>query len=224
MAAEFKSWRSFWRFEREVAREQRFVRTEENEEFLATIAETSHSRKVDLKPLPNRASDGRVNPKGIPCLYLASTKVTALSEVRPWIGSYVSVAQFKVLHALSLVDCSRNHNKTPIFLDEPGPAEREKAVWSHVARAFSTPTTRSDDIADYVSTQILAEIFRREGFGGVAYKSNFDEAGFNIAIFDINAADLINCGLFRVDGVKLDFTEADNPYFLREHHDKDSLS
>lgn len=43
-----------------------------------------------MKPLPDRAHEGRVNAKGIPNLYLPTTLETAISEVRPWIGSLVS--------------------------------------------------------------------------------------------------------------------------------------
>ena len=44
-----------------------------------------------MKPVPYEALEGRVNPKGIPCLYLATTKDTALAEVRPWLDSNISV-------------------------------------------------------------------------------------------------------------------------------------
>lgn len=50
-----------------------------------------------MKPLLYKATEGKANPKGIPCLYLATDKETAMSEVRPWIGSYISVGQFKVM-------------------------------------------------------------------------------------------------------------------------------
>jgi hypothetical protein len=42
-----------------------------------------------MTPTAEFAGDGRVNPRGIPCLYLASTKETAMAEVRPWVGSYI---------------------------------------------------------------------------------------------------------------------------------------
>ena len=45
--------------------------------------------KDRMCPLERIAAEGRVNPKGIPCLYLATTKETAMSECRPWIGSEV---------------------------------------------------------------------------------------------------------------------------------------
>ena len=43
-----------------------------------------------MVPLPEKAIEGRANPKGIPYLYLATHRETALAEVRPWIGSDVS--------------------------------------------------------------------------------------------------------------------------------------
>ena len=85
---------------------------------------------------------------------------------------------------LELIDCSREQKDFPLHLvlqeleeQESEPAEIEKAVWSDINRAFAEPMTRSDDSADYVATQILAELFKREGFGGIAYKSNFGEDG-----------------------------------------------
>jgi hypothetical protein len=58
-----------------------------------------------MKPVSEKAMDGRVSPKGIPCLYLASDEKTAALEVRPLIGSYVSLAKFEVLRNIRVVDC-----------------------------------------------------------------------------------------------------------------------
>lgn len=60
-----------------------------------------------MKPLLDRAKEGRANPKGISYLYLATQKQTALSEVRPSIGELVSLAQFEIIHDLTIADCSR---------------------------------------------------------------------------------------------------------------------
>ncbi|WP_366931004.1 RES family NAD+ phosphorylase [Mesorhizobium sp.] len=49
-----------------------------------------------MRPLAGRASEGRANPKGIPCLYMAVDRHTALAECRPWIGSLVSIGAFKI--------------------------------------------------------------------------------------------------------------------------------
>ena len=45
-----------------------------------------------MLPQLDRATEGRANPTGIPCVYFAMEKETAMSEVRPWIGSHISLA------------------------------------------------------------------------------------------------------------------------------------
>ncbi|MEH0196323.1 RES family NAD+ phosphorylase [Caulobacter sp. CCNWLY153] len=173
-----------------------------------------------MKPLPDKASDGRANARGIPCLYMATSKTTAMAEVRPWIGSKVSVGQFRTNRPLSVVDCSRRHDASPFFLDleigngEPSSEERTEAVWTHIDKAFAEPMTRSDDQADYAATQILAELFKSAGFDGVVYKSNFGKDGYNIALFDPNAADLIKCGLFELKAIEPDFKASDDFYYV----------
>lgn len=58
-----------------------------------------------MTPLPYSAKEGRVNLKGIPCSYLNDDRNTAVSEVRPWLGEAISVAQFRASEPLALVDC-----------------------------------------------------------------------------------------------------------------------
>lgn len=175
-----------------------------------------------MKPLLDRASDGRANPRGIPCLYLATTKEAAMSEVRPWIGSYVSAGQFKTIRPLTVINCARRYNQSPFFMRlddfnyEPPADERSEAVWTHIDQAFAKPMTRTDDQADYAPTQILAELFKESGADGVVYKSNFGNEGFNIALFDPNDAKLTCCGLFKVKGVQMTFSEEDEFYYVRE--------
>lgn len=164
-----------------------------------------------MKPLPDSAREGRVNPKGIPCLYLATDKETAMAEVRPWLGSYVSVGQFSTLENLVLVDCSVEHASNIgefIFFpgDEPPEYSWERALWAGIDRAFSEPVILYDSTADYEPTQILAETFRKHGYGGIVYKSLLG-TGFNVALFDINAADLVNCFLHKVKKVSFEFEE-----------------
>ena len=55
--------------------------------------------------------------------------------------------------------------------------------------------------------------FGRYGFDGVVYKSLLGE-GFNVALFDIDAAKLVNCFLYSAKSVAFKFEEAGNPYFL----------
>ena len=80
-------------------------------------------------------------------------------------------------------------------------------MWGDVNRAFSQPSQRGDESVDYVPTQILAETFKSKGFDGIAYKSSYGEKGFNIAIFDLDAADVLGrISLCRVDDIKVKIT------------------
>jgi hypothetical protein len=182
-----------------------------------------------MKPRPERALEGRANPKGIPCLYLSTTRDAAMSEVRPWVGALVSVGQFQIIRDLTIVDCSLLHGQyfslaygSRVFdalggLSLPPEADFEKIVWAAIDSAFSEPVTDSDDTADYAATQTIAELFRREGYDGVAYKSAFGKDGYSVALFNLEDAQQVNGMLHRVKTVEYKFGEQPaDEYFIRD--------
>ena len=79
-----------------------------------------------------------------------------MAEVRPWIGSYVSIAQFSVMREVRVVNCTTDDHRSMIYASEPEPEERERAVWRDIDRAFSQPVSSADDTADYSPTQVIA--------------------------------------------------------------------
>jgi hypothetical protein len=88
-------------------------------------------------------------------------------------------------------------------------------VWRDIDHAFSRPLNRSDQHADYVPTQILTELFKTHGFDGVAYGSSLGD-GHNVVLFDVQAAQLTDCCLFRVTKSKLEFEQASDPYVVSQ--------
>lgn len=238
-------------FEHRIRHRKRYFRTQEDDDFLQKILDTSESRvrtlpknstlfraqlghdlqsinKFDqdfkipvaypperMKPLANSANEGRANPKGIPVFYAANKLKTAISEVRPWVGSLVSCAQFKPTRALRIVDLSIFHNEgTKFYFSEPDDRERDKAVWTHIDQAFSKPTTSGDDTAEYVPTQVIAELFKNNRFDGIAYKSVFGADGYNLALFDLDDAEFSSCCLYKVESIDLSYDQTDNPYWV----------
>jgi RES domain-containing protein len=174
-----------------------------------------------MLPLSDSASDGRANPRGIPCLYLADDRHTAIAEVRPWIGSLVSLAILEIERDLKLVDVRKTSSDNMLYFEgEPSPLERENAVWAHVSKAFREPVLRDDDRAGYAPTQAIAEALRDEGYDGLVYGSGFGQENANFAIFDTACARLIACELHEVRGVKLDHVETASPYFTRNRTGK----
>jgi hypothetical protein len=221
-------------------RRSRHVLDAKNQAFLDTVIETSEKRRrrieagsrlwraqlgsVDernpflperMSPLADRANEGRVNPKGIPCFYCSTDRETAMTETRPWMGSLVSVAQFVVLRDLTVVDCSADPDAEPPYSAvlkgiQPDPRQRERHVWAAINKAFSEPVTRSDDVAEYAATQMLSDAFRFR-YDGIVYASKLG-SGQNVAIFSLAAAEIANCHLYRVKAVRLEFEDSAHSY------------
>lgn len=175
-----------------------------------------HSSKR-MKPEPKKASEGRINSKGIACLYLATDEKTAVSEIRPWVGSYVTVAQFETLRELKVIDCSCGEinpmNVSVADIDKlcklkpPTPKEAIKTIWRWIDKEFSGPVEHNDKIADYVPTQIIAELFKTNGFDGIQYKSLFND-GKNLALYDIDSAEQIGDGkVIQVTSIDVGFKQ-----------------
>jgi RES domain-containing protein len=154
-----------------------------------------------MKPEPEKAKEGRVNPKGIPCLYLATHKDTAMSEVRPWHEARISLARLELTEDVVLVDCSQDCPTVS--------ADREAWNWYYIGEAFSRPVSSTDDVSDYAPTQILAEAFRQHRYGGIIYNSSLNKDGKNVALFDLSHADVKERSLH---------TLSDVCYFFYEHH------
>lgn len=160
-----------------------------------------------MKPVASRTPNGRANAAGIPVLYLAVHKETAIAEVRPWIGSQVSLSQFRTIRELKALNLTEGFGKIRIagFLagDAADADEKEKSVWNHIDNAFSQPVTGTDDPAAYVPTQILAELFRDEGYEAITYRSRFGKNGYNVVIFNLEDADPVDGRPCEVKKIKL---------------------
>lgn len=172
-----------------------------------------------MKPLEHLACEGRANAKGIPYLYLSTDKETAMAEVRPWIGSYISISQFKLIKDVTLVTCVSEDKGYKIYFKEPKPQKREIAVWKDIDKAFSRPVSQNENIADYVPTQIIAEFFKNNGLDGIAYRSSLGN-GHNLALFNIDVADSINLSLYEASEVRFNFKQVANTYYLEIAHQK----
>ena len=173
-----------------------------------------------MKPVPEFTGDGRANSAGIPVLYLASTEKTAVSEVRPWIGSEVSVAKFRVLRNLKAIDLTKRYGNLPWGLlglshyfgwEEPDVETREEFVWSAIDKAFSDPVEVPENVLDYIPTQILAEFFLDLGYDAIVYRSQFGESGSNVAVFNLDDAEVVNCTPHEVTAIDVDHKAIGNP-------------
>lgn len=246
----FKTWRSYWDFSYSVKNKQRYIRSNDEHEFLNSLLDTCKERiriiepdnwvwraqlgcefepiyqtdhttdeeiYIDdqpipysfsrMKPLAECATEGRANPKGIPYLYVASDKETAMSEIRPWLRSTISLGTFRTTRQLKIIDFSVQHGTTSKFyFKEPTVDEIVKSVWCDIDNAFSKPTNNSDLTSEYVPTQIISEFIKSNGYDGIAYKSSLAD-GHNLALFDISSAEIFDCQLYNVSKIKFEFNK-----------------
>lgn len=169
----------------------------------------------DMKPLRDRAKEGRANAKGIPCLYCSTEMKTAINEVRPWLDSLVCVAEVMTIRPMRLIDCSDGALSFTMLikhLDDPG-----KLLWSDLNHAFSEPVSGGDDTADYAPTQVIAEEFRMNGADGIKYSSRLGE-GKTITLFDLESARVVSRQVFRVTKPLLfDVSPEGEPVYDQDH-------
>lgn len=90
-----------------------------------------------------------------------------------------------------------------LYFREPDPEKRRSAVWNSLDRTFSLPQTRSDDVSDYIPTQIVAELFRSNRYDGIIYRSAFDQTSHNVCLFYLNAAEPTGATLYEIRSMEI---------------------
>lgn len=120
-----------------------------------------------------KCNAGRLNPKGIRYLYVANSKRTAISEVRPWIDSKVTIAELSTKRNLRILDFKCDD-------DNRGPNNYKKVIDEN----FSKPMSLEDSDKGYLITQAIAEYIKNKGYDGVKYSSSVHRDGYNIVIFE----------------------------------------
>lgn len=156
-----------------------------------------------MKPRRDRANEGRVSPKEVPCLYTATNAETAMMETRPWAGSVLTVSQLVLLKQVTVIDCTL---PATFDLDIKTQEQLESNSWYVLNEAFSLPVFQTEDVADYAPTQYVADAFRAAGYGGIMYTSQVGD-GKNIALFDVHAAEVASRQLRFAKNLSFTFAE-----------------
>lgn len=138
------------------------------------------TQEIELcAPPTEKCSAGRLNPKGVPYLYLADSIDTVISELRPSTGSEITIACFKTKQTLRLLDfCRKQPHKGNDYLEI-------------IDKEFSKPV-EVGCTDDYCFTQYIARFIKRKGYDGVKYTSSLNRNGYNITIFDPNKVAIVD--------------------------------
>ena len=158
-------------------------------------------------PPAEKASAGRANPEQIAYLYLSEDPYTCVYEVRPTIGQFVSVAEFKTKKDLRIYDFTKKSEKT----------DEEKSIdpllANYISTQFSKPYT--GDTMQYLPTQFISEFIKHLGFDGIRYASSLRAEGSNVVLFSNEYCKPINSEVVNVSKIELsiNFPEI---YYLKE--------
>lgn len=157
-------------------------------------------------PPNEKATEGRINPKGISYLYLSKEEETAIAKVRPWLQERVTVAKWEVKEDIIII------NTIPKVIFPYFPPnykatleEKEKSVWRDIDDAFSKPVQNNETSTEYIPTQYIAELFKNAGYDGIMYKSSLHEKGLNLALFNPNKVEFIDSYVKKITVLKYVF-------------------
>lgn len=147
-----------------------------------------YCEKESDAPPKGKASDGRINPKGISYLYAADNIQTAALEVRPVVSQYVSVAEIEINRDVQLFDFTVNYE-----FEDAQKHFNQSVDWTVLGEYFSQPNYSGETA--YLATQYISEYIKhlkdemgRNIFDGLCFKSSLDQKGLNYVLFDISDA------------------------------------
>ena len=160
-------------------------------------------------PPPELATPGRANARGRVMLYCADQEMTAVAEMRPARGEYVSVAEVMVMRELTILDLAADP-------DWPNPFTNESVnYWIEFADlliAFadqlSTPLRSRDDPTDYIPSQKLAEAIEKARVDGIRYPSAMAPGGTNVVLFKPAVVHIRTSRLVEVTDIRLEYRDA----------------
>jgi RES domain-containing protein len=152
-------------------------------------------------PPPKRAKAGRANRKGHPVLYLASSRSTALAEVRAWKGAAVALAEVRIKRRLLLVELGRPRPVKSPFFDELLQWRLDLThLLYRLSGDMSRPVMPHEEEVLYRPTQFLALLIKSNGYDGFVYPSAMG-SGANIVLFNPDDAEIGSPDYVRVKRV-----------------------
>lgn len=164
---------------------------------------------ADMGAPPKRiASHGRANPAGIPYLYLGSTPIAAVSEIRPHTGEMACIIDYKTPPDLKLVDLRRPRKTVSPFLlvdaEDVARMRSDIPFLDRLGEELTRPVVPQAAAIDYTPSQYLCEFIKKCGYDGVVYRSSVAADGINLALFDPAKAQPGGVVQYRVTRVSVD--------------------
>jgi hypothetical protein len=160
-------------------------------------------------PPINKVRAGRANPDGIPYLYLASGRETAIAEVRPWCGAVVTIGTFNLKENLNTINFSFFSGKrlfSYIECENIEDALNRLQFFNNLGSEMSQPISPSDSYLEYIPTQYVTEFIKNEGYDGIIFDSSLG-LGQNVVLFRQDNVEVTDTELVKIGQIQYDFSE-----------------
>ncbi|MFH0260238.1 RES domain-containing protein [Vibrio barjaei] len=153
-----------------------------------SLKATLASPEIELGPPPGSlASAGRMNPRGIAVFYGALEQQTAITEVRPHVGSFVVVGKFDLIKQLRLVDLSALQevvsDRTELFDPRTYHLEQQAIFLDLLSKKISKPIHPHEAEIEYITTQVIAEYLSKSFDGLVFSSAQKSDKQHNVVLF-----------------------------------------
>jgi RES domain-containing protein len=157
-------------------------------------------------PPVEKALAGRANTERQRVLYCADQEKTAIAEVRPPLGYYVSVGTLKLEREARILDLTKEVNDINPFVTESVSWHVEiRSLLNAFGEEMSRPLERDDDKTHYLPCQKLAAFIRDTGYDGIRYPSAISPGGSNVVLFDPDIAGVADSRLARVTELTFEY-------------------
>ncbi len=162
-------------------------------------------------PKPSIAGDGRFNRKGTSFLYLASSLKTAINEIRPSVGHYVSIGQFKINKEVKIIDFTKIDFYEYAFSDN---AIEQYVKLMNLGKLMSIPNPDKQ----YNITQCFADAAMDLGYDGIKFFSSVADSSYNVVLFQSGNATYIDDSYqaVHISGLKYEY-ENENMQIKKEY-------
>lgn len=188
-------------------------------------ARKSHNKKKLDKlemgaPPPRKSGEGRINAKGVGCLYLATDEDTCIKEIRAGIFETVCVGTFEITKPLRLVNLSKINMISPFKnLDNGDIANIDinRKFLDDFNNSIRSPQASTDDPLEYISTQYIADYIKsitdenhHRVYDGIEFASTHSKTGRNIVLFETSLdkckCTCTNVNCYYIDALKYEFS------------------
>lgn len=172
--------------------------------FRGRIVDKLSYTKDEMGAPPNeKAGNGRANPKGIPCLYLADSEETSAKEIRAGLHDKITIGKFSLKKNIKIIDLVNIDKVSPFSIENIKAHYVNKKHLKRISAELSKTLRNNSSDLEYLPTQYVADFIKSRGYDGIKFKSTLHPNGHNLAIFDVNSFKCEDTTSYKIDNLSV---------------------